>query len=67
MLIRYDPPQHGMKEMKMSQDARWLGACKAGQKPGDVMMPGGPKMNMNDAMNDPQVREMMKKYQQRGQ
>jgi hypothetical protein len=65
MVIRYDPPQHGMKEMKMSQDARWLGACKAGQKPGDVMMPGMPKMNTNDAMNDPRVRDAMRQRQQR--
>ncbi len=28
--------------------AKWLGACKPGQKPGDVVMPGGFKMNIND-------------------
>lgn len=28
--------------------ATWLGACKAGQKPGDVVMPGGIKMNIKD-------------------
>jgi Protein of unknown function (DUF3617) len=29
-------------------EARWLGACKADQKPGDIMMPGGMKMNIKD-------------------
>jgi hypothetical protein len=29
-------------------EAKWLGACKADQKPGDIMMPGGMKMNVND-------------------
>lgn len=63
MVIRYDPPQHGMKEMKMVQEARWLGPCKAGQKPGDVIMPGMQKFNMQEMMNDPQMREMMKRQQ----
>src|SRR5437764_783566 len=27
-------------------EAKWLGACKADQKPGDIMMPGGMKMNV---------------------
>lgn len=64
MTIRYDPPQHGTKEMKMVQDARWLGPCKPGQKAGDVMMPGMQRFNMQDMMNDPQMREMMKRQQQ---
>jgi hypothetical protein len=29
-------------------EAKWLGACKPGQKPGDVVMPGGLKMNIHD-------------------
>jgi len=29
-------------------EARWLGACKADQKAGDIMMPGGMKMNIKD-------------------
>jgi hypothetical protein len=28
--------------------AKWLGACKADQKPGDIVMPGGLKMNIHD-------------------
>jgi uncharacterized protein DUF3617 len=29
-------------------EAKWLGACKADQKPGDIVMPGGVKMNVKD-------------------
>ena len=29
-------------------DAKWLGACKPDQKPGDVVMPGGIKINVRD-------------------
>lgn len=30
--------------------AKWMGACPAGTKPGDMTMPGGIKVNMLDAM-----------------
>ena len=30
-------------------EAKWLGACKPDQKPGDIVMPGGFKMNIKDA------------------
>ena len=30
-------------------EARWLGACKPDQKPGDIVMPGGFKLNVKDA------------------
>jgi Protein of unknown function (DUF3617) len=29
--------------------AKWIGDCKPGQKPGDIMMPGGFKLNVKDA------------------
>ena len=29
-------------------EAKWLGACKPDQKPGDIVMPGGMKMNLKD-------------------
>ena len=29
-------------------EAKWLGACNPDQKPGDIMMPGGMKMNIKD-------------------
>ena len=28
-------------------EAKWLGACKPDQKPGDIVMPGGLKMNIH--------------------
>jgi hypothetical protein len=30
-------------------EAKWLGDCKPDQKPGDIVMPGGFKMNVKDA------------------
>lgn len=36
------------RDNAMTIEAKWLGACKAGQKPGDIMMPGGIKMNIKD-------------------
>ena len=32
----------------MTIDAKWLGACKADQKPGDIIMANGVKMNIAD-------------------
>ncbi|MBR0693796.1 DUF3617 family protein [Bradyrhizobium lablabi] len=29
-------------------EAKWLGACKSDQKPGDIIMSGGMKMNVKD-------------------
>ena len=49
----YNPPMMGMKEARSTIEAKWLGACKAGQKPGDVIMPGMPgggKFNMDEMM-----------------
>ena len=33
----------------MTIEAKWLGACKPDQKPGDIVMPGGFKLNIKDA------------------
>ena len=33
----------------MKIEAKWLGACKPDQKPGDIVMPGGFKLNVKDA------------------
>ena len=35
-------------EMVTTIQAKWLSACKADQKPGDIVMPGGMKMNITD-------------------
>jgi Protein of unknown function (DUF3617) len=34
--------------VNMTLDGKWLGACMSGQKPGDVIMPGGIKVNIRD-------------------
>ena len=44
----YNPPMHGMKDMQMSITAKWLGPCRPGQKPGEIVMPGGMKINPQD-------------------
>ena len=36
---------------KISIEATWQGPCPADMKPGDMEMPGGMKINMNDAMS----------------
>jgi Protein of unknown function (DUF3617) len=36
----------GLSPAKMTIEGKWLGACAAGQKPGDVMMPNGAKINI---------------------
>jgi len=45
----YDPPLRGMKEASSVIEAKWLGPCKAGQRPGGISIPGMPNINM-DAM-----------------
>lgn len=37
------------KDSTTTIEAKWLGACKADQKPGDIVMPGGFKLNVKDA------------------
>lgn len=37
-----------MPDAVTTMEARWMGACKADQKPGDIVMPGGMKMNIKD-------------------
>lgn len=61
MLTRFSPPMHGTSESKMSLEARWVGPCKPGQKPGDVIMPNVGGMNLKEMMKDPTVQEMMKR------
>ena len=38
----------GAHDVSMTIEAKWLGACKADQKAGDIVMPGGMKMNVKD-------------------
>jgi len=37
------------RDVTMMIEAKWLGDCKPGQKPGDIVMPGGFKLNIKDA------------------
>lgn len=59
VLTRFSPPMEGISESRMTLDARWTGPCKAGQKAGDVVLPGMGGMNVNEMMNDPRVKEML--------
>jgi len=43
-----DAPSGAPRETTMTVEAKWLGPCKAGQKPGDIVMPGGFKINIID-------------------
>ena len=36
------------RDSGMTLEAKWIGACKADQKAGDIVMPGGLKMNVKD-------------------
>jgi hypothetical protein len=37
------------RDITTTIEAKWLGECKPGQKPGDIVMPGGFKLNIKDA------------------
>jgi hypothetical protein len=41
-------PSGAPRDNTMTLEAKWLGPCKPDQKPGDIMMPGGFKMNVKD-------------------
>jgi hypothetical protein len=51
--VEGNAPKGGPAETKMQLDAKWMGECKAGQKPGDMIMPGGVKVNIHDLQNMP--------------
>jgi hypothetical protein len=65
MRSTFDPPMNGMKEMTQKMEARWIGPCRPGQKPGDVTVEGMGGVNMNEMMNaDPKkMQEMMQQMQ----
>jgi len=49
----YDPPFMGHSHTKMTINARNVGPCKPGQRPGDLVLPNGQTMNVHDMMNGP--------------
>lgn len=48
---RFEPPMAGKSEGHTVIEAKWVGACKTGQRPGDMTMPGGMTMNIYDMMD----------------
>jgi hypothetical protein len=44
-------PATAPRDSTATIEAKWLGACKPDQKPGDILMPGGVKMNLKDLEN----------------
>ena len=42
-----------IKQITMTIEAKWLGPCKPDQKPGDMIMPGGMKLNVTDMPRAP--------------
>ena len=47
--VSFDPPRHGLREAHMTVDAKYLGACPADMKPGDIRMANGMTMNPSQA------------------
>jgi hypothetical protein len=41
-------PSGAPRDSTTTVEAKWLGACKADQKPGDIVMPGGRTMNVKE-------------------
>ena len=67
----FEPPMHGMKEMKSTMKVRYLGACKADMKPGDTTVNGvkigqggaagqAPKMSQEDMKKMMEAMQKMK-------
>ena len=46
----FDPPMNGMKESNTLIDGKHVGACKPGQQPGDMTLPGGQTINIRQMM-----------------
>ena len=42
----WDPPMMGRADSSTTQNGKWSGPCPADMKPGDMIMPGGMKMNV---------------------
>jgi len=45
---KYSPPLLGKSENVTLIDAKWVGPCQADQKPGDMIMPNGMKINIRE-------------------
>jgi hypothetical protein len=54
MKMTFDPPMAGVSEMNMKMEGKWVGACKPGMKPGDMVMQGMPKLNVLEMGKKPE-------------
>jgi hypothetical protein len=52
----------GTHDTTTTIEAKWLGPCKSDQKPGDMIMPGGMKMNIKDMQK---LKGLLPKLQQK--
>jgi len=50
---KYSPPLMGKNENLTLFDAKWIGPCQADQKPGDMIMPNGMKINIREMQQKP--------------
>ena len=55
----FNPPLMGKSESDTKIVGKWLGPCEAGQKPGDIIMPGGMTWNVN---NPPDLGAMIGRF-----
>jgi hypothetical protein len=47
--IKVTSPDGGPQgDPAVTMEAKWIGACRQGQRPGDIVMPGGIKMNVRE-------------------
>jgi hypothetical protein len=46
----FDPALFGKTESNSTQTGKWLGACPADMKPGDMLSPNGVKINLNSML-----------------
>jgi uncharacterized protein DUF3617 len=51
--VKVSTTREGGAKHNMTMQAKWLGPCKADQKPGDVEMPGGVRINILDMSKTP--------------
>jgi hypothetical protein len=61
----FDPPILGKAQGTTLMEAKWTGACKADQRPGDVILPNGAKMSVTS--DEKAIADMDKAPRKRGE
>lgn len=66
----FNPPVFGQKGSTTTIRAKWIGACPSGMQPGDMTLPNGMKMNIDQAaqsakqaaklLDNPEIAQAMK-------